>query len=121
MKINRILSGEAVPRGERMEKKKDKNSQPKRDSVVLSPEAITKQGLEKAAKSGKSNVIARKSSAVAPEAKPADSYRPGRPAAETPLRAEKIEHAKMMIESKGYDNPQVVAAIIDRLVFALKE
>lgn len=116
MKINRILSSEAVLRGEQMNKKKDKSNPVKSDSVELTSEALRKHGLETANKVGRS-----KAAAKAPASVPADSYEKGRAGAEVPLRNEKIEHAKMMIQNKGYDDPQVVAAIIDRLVFALKE
>ncbi len=121
MKINRILSSEAVLRGERMDKKKDKTNPAKNDSVELSAEALRKQGLETTGKGVKSKPPTAKQTATAPASKPAESYQKGRPGAEMPLRSEKIEHAKAMIQSKGYDDPQVVAAIIDRLVFALKE
>lgn len=121
MKINRVLSSEAVLRGERMDKKKDKSNPAKSDSVELSSEALQKHGLDTANKAGKSKAPAAKQTAATPANKPAESYQKGRAGAEVPLRSEKIEHAKAMIQSKGYDDPQVVAAIIDRLVFALKE
>lgn len=121
MKINRILSSEAVLRGEQMNKKKDKSNPVKSDSVELTSEALRKHGLETAKKVGRSKATASKPAATAPASVPADSYEKGRAGAEVPLRSEKIEHAKMMIQNKGYDDPQVVAAIIDRLVFALKE
>lgn len=121
MKINRVLSSESVLRGERMDKKKEKSNPAKSDSVELSSEALKKHGLETARKAGRSRSAESKQVAVAPTSKPAESYQKGRPGEEVPLRSEKIEHAKAMIQSKGYDDPQVVAAIIDRLVFALKE
>ncbi|MBK7090992.1 MAG: hypothetical protein IPH59_04600 [bacterium] len=121
MKINRVLSSETMLRGEQMAKKKEKTSRRKGDSVELSAEALNKAGKSSATQAVSSNKVTSKQKATTLEIQPADNYRPGRPGAEVPLRSEKIEHAKKMIQSKGYDDPQVVAAIIDRLVFALKE
>jgi hypothetical protein len=121
MKIHGVRSGQQIPRGEQMAKKKVKSTPEKKDSIELSPEARTQQQLERTATSTRSRANATAQPAEAPLSKPADTYQKGRPGAEVPLRSDKIEHARMMIKNNGYDAPQVVAAIVDRLVFALKE
>ncbi len=121
MKINGIRSGDSIPRGERMSKKQDKSSPLKKDSLELSPEGLEKQGLERTGKGVRTKAAGRTEGTGTTVSKPADTYQPGRAGAELPIRTEKVEHAKMMIKKNGYDDPQVLAAIIDRLVFALKE
>lgn len=121
MKINGIRSGQQIPRGEQMAKKKDKSTPEKKDSVELSPEARTQQKLERNVTISQSRADAAAKANAASLSKPADAYQKGRPGAEVPLRSDKIEHARMMIKNNAYDAPQVVAAIVDRLVYALKE
>lgn len=121
MKINGVRSGQQIPRGEEMAKKKDKSNPEKKDSVELSPQAKSQQKLERAVTGSKGQPGAAARTTDAPLSKPADTYQKGRAGADVPLRSDKIEHARMMIKNNGYDAPQVVAAIVDRLVFALKE
>lgn len=118
MKINRVLGSEPMLREERMGSKKEKANRRKGDSVELSADALNKAAARKADSNQKAT---SKQLTTALEIQPAANYQPGRAGAEIPVRSEKVEHAKKMIQSKGYDDPQVVAAIIDRLVFALKE
>lgn len=121
MKIHGVRSGQQIPRGEQMAKKKEKSAPEKKDSVELSPEAKTQQKLVRAEVTSRGRAGSNAKTAEAPLSKPADTYQKGRPGVEAPLRSAKIEHARMMIKNNGYDAPQVVAAIVDRLVFALKE
>lgn len=121
MKINRVLSSETALRGEQMAHKKEKTSRRKGDSVELSPDALNKAGMKSATQVVAKSKLTSQQATSSLEIQPSVNYQPGRPGVEVPLRSDKIEHAKQMIQSKGYDDPQVVAAIIDRLVFALKE
>lgn len=59
--------------------------------------------------------------APAPPAQPADSYVPNRAAETAPVRSDKVAHARTMIEQGRYNDPQVIAEIINRLVQAIKD
>lgn len=67
-------------------------------------------------------VTAAADSAGAPtKPKPAtDEYVSTRSNTEAPLRSDKLAHARRMIENGSYNDPKVIAEIIDRLMHALK-
>lgn len=121
MKIQGIQVGPTAQRGEQMTKKKDKQASPQHgaDNLTAGKQKTHESGRTATPTSAKDAIIVKKGGQ--PVNQYADSYQSSRPASEAPLRSEKIEHARAMIKNNGYDNPQVLEAIIDRLVFALKE
>lgn len=117
MKINRIGNSDPALNGVQMAKKKEKPGKPKTDQVDLSPQALAKLGMPTASASS------RKADPQATGSQPtqlSDTYSTARKGIDTPLRSEKIEHARLMIQNRGYDSPEVVEAIVERLVSALK-
>lgn len=121
MKIYGIQAGQIVQRGEQMTNKKAKQAQQQGGANKAALEPKQKQELNTVAKTNASKDATVVKKGGQPANQYADSYQPGRASTEVPVRSEKVEHARAMIKKHGYDNPQVLEAIIDRLVFALKE
>ncbi|MGB5106251.1 MAG: hypothetical protein WBP29_01895 [Candidatus Zixiibacteriota bacterium] len=121
MKVYGIQAGPTVQRGEQMTRKKDRQAAAQQGAGKLSTGSQSKKKTDNATStaSAKGSTIVKKGGQ--PVNQYADSYQPSRASTVAPLRSDKIEHARAMIKNNGYNNPQVLEAIIDRLVFALKE
>ncbi len=83
--------------------------------------AKKKAETEQTRKSKTDNANAKPSSPPAGSRPVADEYISTRTPDTTPVRNDRIEHARSMIKQGYYNDPRVVEEIINRLVQAIKE
>jgi hypothetical protein len=124
MKVDNINRGRAFPEPTKAPEKSKPVSRPKTDSVEISTAAAGKQTSreELAAKSADEAKSTAKTYALKQQAaKTAPEPEQQIATDNMPVRADKIEHARRILEAGGYDRPEVMEAILNRIIVAIKE
>lgn len=124
MKVDNINPGRAFPMPTAAPEKNKPVSRPKTDSVEISTAAAEKhksqeelaaKSADEAKSTARTYTLKQQSAETAPEPEQQMSTD------NMPVRADKIEHARRILEAGGYDRPEVMESIIDRIIVAIKE
>lgn len=118
MKVHGINGGYLPMRETNMPRERSRENKRSGDSVELSPESLRKR-LE-ATKDSSASASSGTETRPLERGVSVSEATPATRGSASPVRHSKLEHARQMIASGGYDSPEILDVIVERLVTALR-